>query len=160
MRTEEYKTSMKNQIFCLSDPGSHSAAQAGLKLIILLPQFPKCWDYRQRAKHLSHWFLPYLFNFLPLQNKSNQRQYIFKNEHTTFHSNPTYRNWNLNFILFLHVTKYYFSAFFFSMLKIQLAFRSYKSRQKPGMVVHIYNPSTKELEEGGPQAQGQPVLQH
>lgn len=66
--------------------------------IILLPKFPKCWDYRQRAKYFSHWFLLYLLNFLPLQHKSSRKQYIFKNEHTMFHSNPTYRHWNLNFM--------------------------------------------------------------
>jgi hypothetical protein len=27
------------------DTGSHSAAQAGLEFIILVPQPPECWDY-------------------------------------------------------------------------------------------------------------------
>lgn len=42
---------IKDQIFCLSDAESHSAAQAGLKLMDNSPvQSPKCWNYRQKAK--------------------------------------------------------------------------------------------------------------
>jgi hypothetical protein len=34
-----------------------------------------------------------------------------------------------------------------------------RSLQKPGIVVHSYNPSTREVEAGGSQVQGQPGLQ-
>jgi hypothetical protein len=29
----------------ITNTGSHYVAQAGLELVILLPQPPKCWDY-------------------------------------------------------------------------------------------------------------------
>jgi hypothetical protein len=35
------------------ETGSHSVTQAGLKLATLLPQPPKCWDYRCEPPHLA-----------------------------------------------------------------------------------------------------------
>jgi hypothetical protein len=32
-------------LFLSSETGSHYVAQAGLELMILLPQTPECWDY-------------------------------------------------------------------------------------------------------------------
>jgi hypothetical protein len=38
--------------FCF-EIGSHYVAQDGLKLSILLPQLPKCWDFRHAPPHPS-----------------------------------------------------------------------------------------------------------
>jgi hypothetical protein len=42
----------KHSVFILYfETGSHSVTQANLELSILLPQPPKCWDYRCVAPH-------------------------------------------------------------------------------------------------------------
>lgn len=38
-------------VFWGSERRSHYIAQDGLKLSILLPQHPECWDYRQAPPH-------------------------------------------------------------------------------------------------------------
>jgi hypothetical protein len=40
-------------IFFFFESGLTTAAQAGLKLMILLPQPPKCWDYRHATLCLA-----------------------------------------------------------------------------------------------------------
>jgi hypothetical protein len=35
------------------ETGSGDVTQAGLELLILLPLFPKCWDYRPISLHLT-----------------------------------------------------------------------------------------------------------
>jgi hypothetical protein len=42
----------KSNIFFF-ETGSHCVAQAGLELVILLPQPLKCWDYRCELSHLA-----------------------------------------------------------------------------------------------------------
>jgi hypothetical protein len=39
--------------FVCFETGSHYAAQADLKLEILLPQPPECWDYRCAPPHFA-----------------------------------------------------------------------------------------------------------
>jgi hypothetical protein len=59
--------------FLFSETGSHYVAQAGLELTILLPQHPKCWDYRHapHAWHHKQGFLRRLYNHLQRREHSS-----------------------------------------------------------------------------------------
>jgi hypothetical protein len=44
-------SSLSSFFFFLSEVMSHHVAQVGFELLILLPQPPKCWDYRPLPPH-------------------------------------------------------------------------------------------------------------
>jgi hypothetical protein len=49
-----FNTSIFPKILVLfSETGSYCIAQVDLKLMILLPQPPECWDYRHAPLHLG-----------------------------------------------------------------------------------------------------------
>jgi hypothetical protein len=54
------------------ETGSCYIAQAGLELMILLPQFPQCWDHRHVLPHPL--IFPFLMNFLARISKMVEEQ--------------------------------------------------------------------------------------
>jgi hypothetical protein len=75
------------------DPGSHYAAQADLKLTILRPQPPQCWDSRLVKSQHSCFFWPFKMCYQKILNCRHDSHCILAGQHSCKQSTLHYSIW-------------------------------------------------------------------
>jgi hypothetical protein len=104
-------------MFFFFDIGSHYIAQDTLKLMIFLPQFLKCWDYRCVPLHSAIWLLS--FTFMYVSEKNHHLGFLlltFKNKITTSHDTLVF----IHIVCrrFIHADACGFNLFFFTSMPL------------------------------------------